>query len=109
MVCDSPPQQLQPPAWHLPAQSSQVESVMLGFVTFGTPEQIQRVGEVVQEQGLHCGIVKADDGRTELMVVFDQTTTQETAFSLYTRVARGEFATNDTGYLVAPVSALKSK
>ena len=109
MVCDAPPQPLQPPAWHVPDQSSQVESVMLGFVTFGTPEQIQRVGEVVEAQGLHCGIVKADDGRTELMVVFDQTTTRETALSLYTRVARGEFATNDTGYLLAPVSTLKSK
>jgi len=82
---------------------------MLGFVTFGTPPQVQQAGQAVEMEGLHCGTITAEDGRTELMVIFDRTTTQEKAFSLYKRVLGGEFGTTDTGYLLAPVSALKSK
>jgi hypothetical protein len=82
---------------------------MLGFVTFGTPSQIQRVGEAVEKQDFHCRILKAEDGRTELMVIFNKATTQETAFSLYRRVATGEFGTADTGYILAPATAVQSK
>jgi hypothetical protein len=109
MACDAPPQPLEPPAWHIPAQASQVESVMLGFVTFGTSEQVQRAGHAVEEQGIRCGILKADDGRTELMAIFDKRTTQQTAFSLYKRVLEGEFGTTDTGYILAPASSLKKQ
>jgi hypothetical protein len=109
MVCDAPPQPLQPPVWHIPAQGSQVESIMLGFVTFGTAVQLERVGAVVEKQGIRCGILKADDGRSELMVIFDKATTREAAFSLYKRVADGEFGTTDTGYLLVPASAVKSQ
>jgi len=82
---------------------------MLGFVTFGTREQVRRAGEFVEGQGLRCRIIRADDGRTELMVVFDKATTQQSALSLYKRIASGEFATKDTGYILIPASAVKSK
>ena len=107
MACSAPAAPLDPPTWHMPAEAGRPDSIMLGFVTYGTPEQVKRAGEFVEGQGARCGIIKAEDGRTELMVIFDKTTTEQSAFSMYKRVADGEFATKDTGYIVIPANALK--
>ena len=82
---------------------------MLGFVTFGTPDQIEKAGSAMEKGGVHCGILKAEDGRTELMVIFDSETTMERAFSLYKRALDGEFGTSDTGYMLLPADAVKKK
>jgi hypothetical protein len=80
---------------------------MLGFVTFGTPEQIDRAGRFIEAQGVRCAILKAEDGRTELMVIFDKRSTPQSAMSLYKRIERGEFKTKDTGYILVPRSSMK--
>jgi hypothetical protein len=107
MICDAPAQPLEPPQWQIPDPNSGAPSVLLGFVSFGTQAQINRLALEAEQAGFHCGLPETDDGRVEIMVYFSDKTTRDAAFSFYKRVEVGEFGTSDTGIMVLPASALK--
>jgi hypothetical protein len=109
MICDAPAQELQPPAWHLTTPGSSEPLVSLGFVTYGTQEQVTNLATAAKGLGLNCGLPKTDDGRIEIMVLFDAKTTRDLAFSFYNRVAKGEFGTTDTGLMIVPANAADKK
>lgn len=107
MMCDALAQNLQPPEWTMQVAGSSEQSLILGFVTSGTAEQLARVATTIQKVSMHCELQEAPDKALRLMVLFDSTTTREVAFSLYNRVAKGEFGTTDTALMIVPASEAK--
>ena len=109
MICDAPAQELQPPTWHLSQPGSSEQMLSLGFITYGTQDQVTRLANAAAQSGLNCGLPKTDDGRIEIMVFFDSRTSRDVAFGFYNRVAKGEFGTTDTGLMIVPASAAQKK
>jgi hypothetical protein len=109
MICDAPTQELQPPTWHLSQPGSSEPMLSLGFITYGTQEQVTKLATAAKQSGLNCGLPKTDDGRIEIMVFFDSKTSRDLAFSFYNRVAGGEFGTTDTGLMIVPANAAQKK
>ena len=105
MICDAPAQALEPPTWHMSEAGTGEPTLLLGFITFGTEEQITRLATAAEQSGLHCALPKSDDGRIEILVLFDSKTTRDFAFSFYNRVTRGEFGTTNTGLIIVPARA----
>jgi hypothetical protein len=81
----------------------------LGFISYGTQEQIIQLATAAEKSGLNCGLPKTDDGRIEIMVFFDSKTSRENAFSFYNNVAKGAFGTTDTSLMIVPASEAKKK
>ena len=106
MICDAPAKHLEPPSWRLPAPENGAESFSIGFVAFGSIEDVTKLAVAARKAGFYCGLPDADGG-VEIMVFFDRKSTKEGAFDLYKRVERGEFGKfSKVGLMIAPVSAL---
>lgn len=102
MICDTPTQKLEPPAWQLNEARGSGPVVALGFATIGTEEQLVKLAAAVQSQGLVCGTEDAGDGQLQMLVFFGPNTSRNQAFAIYDRVSKGEFATTKTSLILVP-------
>jgi hypothetical protein len=105
MTADAPVHE--PPTIVIPSPQDGSPQILLGFAAFGSEIDIQKLETAARAEGFGAGRPKTDDGRIELMVLFDSKTTREHAFGFMGRVQRGEFGAFETGTMIVPPSAIK--
>ena len=109
MICDAPTQALAPPNWTMQVAGSSEPSLVLGFTTFGTEAQLTRLAGVVRTSGLACEVPAGAEGAKRMLVLFGASTTRDQAYTLYNRVAGGEFGTSDHRLIIVPAKEAQTR
>ena len=102
MICDAPTQAPAPPAWTMTVAGNPEAQLVLGFFTFGTEAQLEKLAGAVRAAGLLCEVQADGAGARQMLVLFGSATTREAAYAFYNRVAGGEFGTSQHRLLLVP-------
>ncbi|MES2444088.1 MAG: hypothetical protein V4574_14765 [Pseudomonadota bacterium] len=97
---------LLPPTFSMTAPDGS-QQIFIGVIAHGSGEDLDKVEAAAKAAKLTSGRVQGPDGKSEVMILFDSTTSKETGYGFYQTARSGGFGKLTVETILVPPSAIR--